>query len=161
LYEFLAWLEASAWGEAMRTSGVWTYAVVNLTHILGVSSLFGAMLLLDLRLVGLWRSIPLEALERPVVPVAAAGFIVAAVSGFFMISTNATDYYDNPFIFIKFSAIALAILNVAALNVLPAWKARRRRALAPHEHRQLAAAGAVSLAAWLTAIGAARLIGYW
>jgi hypothetical protein len=161
LYEFLSWLEASAWGEAMRTSGVWTYGVVNLTHILGVATLFGSMLLLDLRLLGLWRGIPLASLERPIVPVAAAGFGVAAISGILMISTNATDYDGNPFIFIKFPAIALALLNVAALNLLPAWKQRRAHEPVPRERAQLAAAGGVSLACWLTAISAARMIGYW
>lgn len=161
MYEFLAWLEASAAGEAMRNSGVWTYGLVNLTHILGVSALFGSVLLLDLRMLGAWRSIPLDAIERPAVPVAAAGFVVAAVSGAFMISTNATEYDGNPFIYIKFPAIALGLLNVAVLSALPAWKARRRRPLATRERRQLAAAGGVSLASWLTAITAARMIGYW
>jgi hypothetical protein len=161
LYEFLAWLEASAAGEAMRNSGVWTYGLVNLTHILGVSALFGSVLLLDLRMLGAWRSIPLDSIERPAVPVAAAGFFVAAVSGSFMISTNATEYDGNPFLYIKFPAIAVGLLNVAVLNALPAFKARRQRLLAPSERRQLAIAGGVSLASWLTAIAAARMIGYW
>ena len=39
---FLAWLESSMLGHAMRNSGVWTYGVVNLGHILGVATLFGA-----------------------------------------------------------------------------------------------------------------------
>ena len=40
----LAWLEGSALGHAIRDSGVWTYAILNLTHILGVSTLFGSVL---------------------------------------------------------------------------------------------------------------------
>jgi hypothetical protein len=38
----------------MRESGPWTYAFVNLTHILAVSALFGSVLVLDLRLLGVW-----------------------------------------------------------------------------------------------------------
>lgn len=159
--EFLAWLEASAAGEAMRSSGVWTYGVVNLAHILGVASLFGALLVLDLRLLGLWRTIALASLERPVVPVASAGFALAALSGTFMIATNATDYAGNPFLLIKFPAIALGMLNFAVLSFLPAWRVRHVRELAPAERRQLAAVGGLSLACWLTAIAAARMIGYW
>lgn len=161
MYDFLAWLEASALGQAMRGSGVWTYGIVNLTHILGVSTLFGTMLLFDLRLLGAWRSIPLAALEKPIVPIAATGFVVAALSGACMISTNATEYDGNPFIYIKFPAIALALLNVAVLNLLPAWKARKTRSLELREKRQLALAGGISLACWLTAVSAARMIGYW
>ena len=161
MYDFLAWLEASALGNAMRGSGVWTYGLVNLTHILGVGALFGSVLLLDLRLLGAWRAIPLAAIERPAVPVAAAGFAVAAVSGVCMISTNATEYDGNPFIYIKFPAIGIALLNVAAVSLMPAWRARRTRALVLRERRYLAVAGGLSLVSWLTAISAARMIGYW
>jgi hypothetical protein len=161
LYDFLAWLQASALGATIRSWGVWAYGALNMTHIFGVSTLFGSMLVLDLRLLGLWRGIPLGALAKPAVPVAAAGFVVAALSGTCMLSTNATDYVHNPFIYIKFPAIALGLLNVAVLNGLPAWKARERGEPSGRARRQLAAAGGVSLACWLIAIGAARMIGYW
>ena len=66
----MAWLQGSALGHAMRESGVWTYGIVNLIHILGVASLFGAVLVLDLRLLGAWRSISLAAITTPTVPMA-------------------------------------------------------------------------------------------
>ena len=115
--DFLAWMQASALGVAMRESGVWSYAVVNLFHILGVSTLFGSILVLDLRLLGISRS--------------------------------------------KFPAIALGLLNVSILSRLPAWNAHRERALTSREDRQLALMGGLSLASWLTAVSAGRMIGYW
>jgi hypothetical protein len=157
----MAWLEGSALGHAMRNSGVWTYALVNLTHILGVASLFGAVLVLDLRLLGVWRRVPLASIARPTVPVATAGFLVAATSGLCLITTNATEYVGNPFLLIKFPAIAVGLGNVAILNRLTAWKARDTRELTLRERRQLAMSGAVSLLSWLTAMSAGRLIGYW
>jgi hypothetical protein len=157
----MAWLEGSALGHAMRESGVWTYGIVNLTHILGVSSLFGAVLVLDLRLLGFWRSITLASISGPTVPVAGAGFGIAVTSGICLLSTNATEYVGNPFLYIKFPAIGLGILNVIVLNCLTAWKARKTRNLSPREQRQLSVAGGLSLACWLTAITAGRLIGYW
>ncbi len=33
---------------------------MNLVHILGISSLFGSVLVLDLRLLGVWRHVPLD-----------------------------------------------------------------------------------------------------
>ncbi len=161
MYEFMAWLQSSALGHAMRESGVWTYGVVNLIHILGVASLFGAVLVLDLRLLGVWQNVALAAIARPTVPVAATGFAIAATSGICLLATKATDYVGNPFIYIKFPAIALGLLNVAALNSLPAWKARKTRELSSHERLQLAIAGGVSLVCWVTAISAGRMIGYW
>ncbi len=84
----------------MRNAGVWAYGIVNLTHILGVSSLFGAVLVLDLRLLGFWRSVPLAFIARPTVPIATIGFIVAATSGLCLISTNGSEYVGNPFLLI-------------------------------------------------------------
>ena len=145
----------------MRNAGVWSYGIVNLTHILGVSSLFGAVLVLDLRLLGLWRSIPLASIARPTVPIATIGFLVAAASGLCLISTNGSEYVGNPFLLIKFPAIFVGLLNVAVLSRLPAWKAREARAPSAAEQRQLSVFGGISLLSWLTAIGAGRLIGYW
>lgn len=162
MYDFLAWLEASALGHAIRSSGVWTYGIVNLTHILGVSTLFGSMLALDLRMLGVWRTVPLGVLARPAVPLAASGFVIAALSGVCMLATNATEYADNPFLFIKFPAIALGLANVVILSRLPAWKARNTTGeLSPGARRQLATAGGVSLVCWLTAVTAGRMIAYW
>jgi hypothetical protein len=157
----LVWMEDSALGQAMRQSGVWTYGLVNLAHILGIGALFGAVLVLDLRLLGLWRRVPLAAIARPTVPVATAGFLVAAASGICLIATNATDYIGNPFMQVKFPAIALGVLNVGALHLSPAWRDRMTREPLPRERSRLALAGGVSLACWLTAIGTGRMVGYW
>ncbi|MGH9146515.1 MAG: DUF6644 family protein [Vicinamibacterales bacterium] len=159
--DFLAWLEGSSLGHAMRGAGVWTYGLVNLTHILGVSSLFGSVLVLDLRLLGAWHRVPLDLIARPTVPLATAGFVIAATSGICLITTNATEYIGNPFLLIKFPAIAIGLVNVAVLSRLTAWTSRGTREPTPRERRQLAVAGAVSLLSWLMAMAAGRLIGYW
>jgi hypothetical protein len=157
----MAWLQSSALGHAMRESGVWAYGVVNLLHILGVASLFGSIVVLDLRLLGLWRTVPLASITGPTVPVATAGFALAAVSGICLMATNATEYVGNPFLLIKFPAIALGVINVAVLTSLRSWQAIGRRELSAPERRQLAVGGGVSLACWLTAVSAGRMIGYW
>lgn len=161
MHDLLAWLESSMLGHAMRNSGVWSYGVVNLAHILGVSTLFGAVLVLDLRLLGVWRTVPLPSIAGPTVPVATTGFVIAAVSGVALLATKASEYSDNPFLLIKFPAIAVALLNVAAISSRPGWKEMGRREPTAADRRTLAIGGAISLVAWLTAIGAGRMIGYW
>jgi len=162
LAEFLNWIEGSALGETMRGMGVWSYGIVNLTHILGISTLFGSILVADLRMLGVWPQLPLRLITEPAVPLAAAGFTVALVSGICMLSTNATDYVGNPFLLIKFPAILLGVLNAVWLSALPAWKrARAAGPQLPDDRWQLAVAGGVSLACWLVAIGSGRMIGYW
>ena len=158
---FMSWLQSSALGHFMRESGPWTYAIVNLSHILGVACLFGAIVILDLRLLGFWRRTPLTALADAAAPVAAAGFVLAATSGIGLLATMATEYIGNPFIYIKFPAIAIGLVNVLLLSLSPAWQARRTRELSQRENRQLAWMGGTSLACWLTAIGAGRMIAYW
>ena len=161
LPETLAWIQASALGVFMRQSGPWTYALVNLGHIIGVSSLFGSILVLDLRLLGLWRHVPLDVLSRATVPVSKAGFAVAALTGTSLLSSNATEYLGNPFFLIKFPAIAFGLFNVWVLGRTAAWRARGQRELSDSEERQLATMGGISLVCWLTAISAGRMIGYW
>ena len=157
----MTWLEASTLGHFMRESGPWTYAIVNLAHILGIASLFGAILIIDLRLLGLWRRVPLIALADTAPAVAACGLAIAVVSGTGLLATKATEYVGNPFIYIKFPAIALGILNAMAVRRSAAWRERSSRTLTPAETRRLAWMGGLSLASWLTAIAAGRLIAYW
>lgn len=157
----LVWLEGSALGNLVRTSGVWTYAVLNLGHILGVATLFGAVLVLDLRLLGCWRSVPLATLERPTVPLAVVGFLVAISSGLAMLSTNATEYVGNPFLVVKLAAVLLGALNVAVLQALPIWKSRNAGPPVARARLALAVAGGFSLVCWLTAVASGRMIGYW
>jgi hypothetical protein len=161
VYPFLSWLQDSFIGHAMRESGVWTYGVVNLIHILSVATLFGSILILDLRLLGLWRKVNLAALSTPVVPMAGIGFVLAALTGIGLLATKATEYDGNPFFYTKFPAIALGVLNVALLSALPAWKQHRTRELTQAEQSKLAIYGGVSLACWLTAVVAGRMIAYW
>jgi hypothetical protein len=159
--ELLTWLEGSGLGVAMRAAGVWTYGITNLIHILGVATLFGSVLVLDLRLLGAFARAPLAAVAAPTVPLAATGFAIAALSGACLLVTNATEYIGNTLLLIKFPAIALGLLNALALGFVPAWRARGTRELTPGERRQLQWFGGVSLASWLTALACGRLIAYW
>ena len=161
MHDFMMWMQTSALGHFMRESGPWTYAIVNLSHILGVASMFGALVILDLRLMGVWSRTPLAALAEAAAPVAAFGFALAATSGIGLLATKATEYIGNPFLYIKFPAVAIGVVNALVLSFSPAWRARGRRELSQRENRQLAWMGGTSLACWLTAMGAGRMIAYW
>jgi hypothetical protein len=159
--DFMTWLEMSALGVAMRETGVWTYALVNLAHIFGISLLFGAIVVLDLRLLGVWSKIPLDLMAKPTTIVAGTGFAVAIVSGPALLATKATEYIGNPFLPIKLVAIVLGVINLVILHNLPAWKDRANPEMGAAKRRQLAFAGSASLALWVTVISAARLIAYY
>lgn len=157
----MRWLEHGPVGHVMRDTGVWTYAIVNLVHLFGIALLFGSILVLDLRLLGVWRQTPLSFLSRPAVSVAGLGFALAVTSGVGLLATKATEYIGNPFLLIKFPAIALALVNIALVHRTQAWRVQGERPLSGAENRQLAMHAAVSLIAWTTAITAGRMIAYW
>jgi len=160
--DLLAWIEQTGLGHMMRESGPWTYAIVNVAHILAVSTLFGSVLVLDLRLLGLWsRRIRIADLSAAVMPVGMTAFVVAIATGAALLATKATAYVDNPFLLIKFPAIGLGMINAVILNLTPAWREVGVRALRPGERRQLAVMGGISLVSWVTAVTAGRMIGYW
>lgn len=162
MYEWMAWLEASALAEFLRGLGIWTYGLLNLAHILGISTLFGAVVVLDLKLIGLWRSIPAASLIRPTVPLAGVGFVLAAASGVMMFSFNTTEYHGNPFLYTKFPVIAAGLVNVAIIQRLAAWRrAAAEAAPEPGDRTVLAIFGTLSLLIWTTVIACGRMIGYW
>jgi hypothetical protein len=112
-------------------------------------------------LLGAWRSVPLAMLTRPTVPLAAIGFVLAVLAGICMLCFNAGEYIGNPFLLIKFPAIGLGLANALIVSRLPAWRERGSREPTHRERRQLALAGGISLACWVTALAAGRMIGYW
>lgn len=158
----LAALQASTLGEAIRGAGVWSYGVVNAVHIIGIATLFGSILVLDLRLLGFRAARPLHDVAAGTVPLAATGLCIALASGLCLLSTNASEYQGNPFLLIKFAAIAFGLVNLVLLHRSAAWRAvRERRAPDGRERRRLAVGGGASLAGWLTTIVAGRMMGYW
>jgi hypothetical protein len=123
--------------------------------------LFGSILVLDLRLLGWRRGVPLGSIAVLTVPLAATGFVLAALSGICLLATNGSDYDGNPFLLIKFPAIALGLVNAVAIRRLPAWHSRNDVDCAPRDRVLLRTVGGVSLLSWSTALVAGRMIGYW
>jgi hypothetical protein len=62
---------------------------------------------------------------------------------------------------LKFSAIGLGLANIVAAQFVPAWRTRANEPHTPRQRFVLGAVGATSLACWLGAVAAGRMIGYW
>lgn len=146
----LAAIEGSTLAQHLRWSR-YTYPLVNAAHVVGLAALFGAILPLDLRLLGLFRDAPLAALARVLRPVAAAGLALAVLSGLALFSAGAVGYAATPLFWIKMGLVALGAGNALLLagpRLLAASPGRQRLA------------GAASLATWLAVIVAGRWLGY-
>lgn len=157
--EWLAALEATSLAQALRES-VWVYPVVNAGHVAGVALLVGAIVPLDLRLLGLWQSVPLAPLWQVLTRTAAAGLTLAIGFGFLLFMTRATEYADSRWFIFKMAIVVGATANALILRLFfPSLPLRTGTAGGKMPSGVMLSAG-ISLAGWLTALLAGRLIGY-
>lgn len=155
--ELLAALEATSFAVALRTS-VWVYPLLNAAHVLGLALLVGAIVPLDLRLLGYWRSIPLTPLWDVLAASAAAGAAIAAVTGSLLFAARATDYAASTWFLAKMAAFGIGIVNAIALRRTSARRNWPNDDDAVPSGAKLAAG--LSIAAWMTTLVLGRLIGY-
>lgn len=144
------WLDAAgvrAWaaGDA--------YPIVNTVHLLGLVMLIGAIGVVDLRVIGAWRSLPAEAVSRALTPVAVAGLAILIPSGALLFAADGKSLAASGIFQAKLLLIVIALLNVAMFHVL----SRGRFDPAPTPIRAMAVA---SLGLWLSVGALGRLIAY-
>jgi hypothetical protein len=80
--------------------------------------LLGGIGLVDLRTVGLFRALPLQALSKALVPIAATGVLILAASGSILFAADAKSLAMSGTFRLKLILIALALANVAAFRLL-------------------------------------------
>ena len=137
----------------------WTYAAVNATHIAGIALLFGAVVPLDLRLIGWRRGISIRALTRALSPVAIVGFCLAVTAGFFLFSVRAVEYAGLGLFWVKMALITCALTNAWLLHRAAQWEAGQGTTDAAPPPR-LRMAGALSIALWLSVIVCGRMLAF-
>ncbi|KIQ55408.1 hypothetical protein [Meiothermus taiwanensis] len=156
---WLGWLHATPLALAMRQSE-WLYPTVEILHILGFCALVGAAALFDLRLLGVSRQIPVQQMAAHLLPVAWAGFALAAPSGFLLLLSDAKSIGVSPIFLSKLALIGLAGVNALIFHTRTA---RGLQAWNQHVHPPLAAKlnALFSLGVWTAVIALGRLIAYY
>jgi hypothetical protein len=158
LADVLGALQDVALVEALRRSR-WVYPLVNAGHIVGVALLFGSIVPLDLRLLGVWRRAPLRLMARTLLPVAITGLVLAVSTGALLFSVSAVRYAGLTLFQIKLLLILGALTNVLLLHATTAWGAHHHGEL-PGTTPRLQLAAGLSLGLWLAVIVAGRMLGY-
>lgn len=158
LAHWIALLERSALGEAMRRS-LWLYPGVEVVHIAGFALLVGAVLLFDLRLLGVSRTVSVRGLARHLLPWAWLALFAIVPSGVALFSAHATDFASNPAFQAKLALIACAGVNAALFHrgvyrSVEAWD--QHRATPPGAK----VSALVSAGIWIAVIACGRLIAY-
>src|SRR6185503_823402 len=109
LLEFCQWLQFSPPLVAMRSSP-WLFPVIATIHLMGLSVLGGAVLLVDLHLLGLGlRRQPVAQLARDAERWLFRGLLVMVSTGIPLFMCFATKYYYLTFFWVKMAALLLVL----------------------------------------------------
>jgi Family of unknown function (DUF6644) len=155
----LAWLQSTALAKTISEDEI-LFPWIESVHVLAIVLVVGTIAIVDLRLIGV-ASLNRAAgrLMREILPLTWGAFVVAAITGSLMFSSNARAYAHNFFFQGKLALLALAGLNMGLFHLVGAgdigrWGATRQTPLSAK------AAGAASLAIWTVVVAFGRWIGF-
>jgi hypothetical protein len=151
-------LQEGSFAAAMRDS-IWLYPAAQTVHIIGFVILVGAVIMFDLRVLGLSKRVPVRMLARHLLPWALAALLLIVPAGFLMFSADASRLINNRAFVVKMVLLMLAATNAAAFHLgafrnVEQWDQGKA---APRPARLHAVA---SLLIWLGVITCGRMIAY-
>ena len=114
--QFLVWLQSrpiAVWvGESQS---LFAYPGVLLLHTIGLAMVVGPSVVLNLRLLGVGRRIPLATLKN-VFPLMWVGFAINASSGIVLFAAAAELTGVKPVFYVKLGLILLAMITVTRIR---------------------------------------------
>lgn len=153
--ELLAGLGTWPGAVLLQRNGT-AYLLVNASHILGIALLIGAILPLDLRLLGIFRSVPVAILAPVLSRMAGIGLGLALVTGAWLFTVRPVEYARNAAFLWKLGLLALALANIALQHRSAAYA----RALAGEITAAVRWRAGASITLWLSVLLAGRWIGF-
>ena len=110
LLTFFQWCEASGIGETIRKSS-WLFPVIEAIHLLGLGLIGGAVLVVDLRLLGLGlRRQSAAQLTRDAQPWLVGSLVLMIITGGLLFLSEAIKCYYHDAFWFKMSCLFLAIV---------------------------------------------------
>ena len=152
----LIWLENTAYAQWILT-GLTGWPLVLSMHAIGLAIAVGMIFAMNLRILGLYRTIPLSA-TRTLLGFAWIGIALNIFSGFSLFMTQASVYVTSPPFLIKITAIIVGIvLLVITQKTMGRELATWESSGVSSQGRNLAIG---SIALWVLAVVTGRLIAY-
>jgi hypothetical protein len=111
---FLVWLEATGLAEWVRSS-IPGYPSMIALHAIGMAVMVGLSLVIDMRVLGWFSGIPLNALQR-FFRIAWLGFGINFLSGGALFSAQATTYITDWVFMTKMALVLLGAITAAILQ---------------------------------------------
>ena len=116
LLSFFEWCEDTAVGHAIRDS-LWLFPVIESVHLLALALIGGAILVVDLRLLGLGlRSQPVAQLARDAQPWLIGGLLVMLSTGVLLFLSESIKCYYSPPFWYKMTFLLLALLFTSTVR---------------------------------------------
>lgn len=154
MLEFFQWMEALPFSGAIRDSS-YTAAAVNIAHLLALVVFFGAVLIVDLRLLGAGLTKqPLAQVARDARPWFIGSFLALLATGIPQMTSTAMKQYYSPFFWWKMEGLVVALIFTFTVRHLIAQADEQR--VGPFWGKVV---GLVSIALWTGVAIGARLIG--
>jgi hypothetical protein len=155
LLPFFEWCENTAIGEAIRNS-LWLFPVIEGFHLLALALIGGAVLLVNMRLLGLLlRERPVAELARDVQPWLLGGLLVMFASGVPLFLSESIKCYYSVAFWVKMSALLAVLVFTFTVHRRVTLAGERR--VGPVRGRLVAA---VSLVLWAAVGWGGRWIGF-
>jgi len=136
----------------------WSWPTLESLHFLALCTLMGSLLIMDLRLIGFNRIIPLQAVHS-LMPVAIVSFAINFITGLGFLFGDPYTYFANWAFWFKMTLIVLAGINFLVYFTKVEPKIIH---LGPNEPTPLIAktVGALSLLFWFGVLSYGRLLPY-
>lgn len=154
MMEFFKWMGELEFSKALGAS-VWQFALIQALHLVCLAVFAGAILIVDLRLMG--RALtdrPVAQVAREAQPWMIGGFLALTVTGVPQMMQNALREYYSMFFWIKMGFLVLALIYTFTL--------RRKVTLGGEANTvtfQTKMVGLFSILLWAMVAIPARLIG--
>jgi len=153
----LQYIENSGFSQWVKQSGsLWAFPGILLLHTYGMAILVGIIAGIDLRILGLMPALPLAPM-RKLMPLVWAAFWVNAITGTMLLAADATTKLTNPDFGVKMAFIVIAVITQRMIQTRVFGDSEVDRRPFPLNAKMLAV---TSLACWLGAITAGRLLAY-
>jgi hypothetical protein len=159
IIEFLTWLEQTQLAQFIRESE-WAFPTVETLHVLALTTVFGTIAIIDLRLCGVASTNRrFTEMANELLPWTWGAFALAVVFGSLLFTSHALIYFNNTafrlkFLFMLFAGVNMAVFEFYTRRTVESWDLGTRIPAAAR------LAGVLSLAFWIASVYLGRQTGW-
>ena len=155
LLPFFQWCE-TVWLGRFVVESNWLFPVIESVHLLALALLGGAVLVVDMRLIGLGlRGREIKEIAREARPYMNLALVMMVATGVPLFLSEPTKCYYSQAFWVKMWTLAIALVFTYTIRTKTT-----RMAYVRNTARRQVLVGALSIALWFTVASAGRWIGF-